>query len=85
MKETLRRGFAKMRGFAGAFLLMEEPLFRKSDALSPSAPVKGQSGRTKWQDKRQDKRQEEQKEEQKEERRRSRIGIRPLPREGREL
>lgn len=81
MKETLRRGFAKMRGFAGAFLLMEEPLFRKSDALSPSAPVKGQSGRTKWQDKRQ----EEQKEEQKEERRRSRIGIRPLPRAGREL
>ena len=77
MKETLRRGFAKMRGSAGAFLLMEEPLLRKSYALSPPAPAKGQSERTKWQDKRQ--------EEQKEERRRSGIGIRPLPRAGREL
>ena len=81
MKETLRRGFAKMRGSAGAFLLMEEPLLRKSYALSPPAPAKGQSERTKWQDKRRDKRQEEQKEE----RRRSGIGIRPLPRAGREL
>ena len=80
MKETLRRGFAKMRGSAGAFLPMEEPLLRKSYALPP-APAKGQSERTKWQDKRRDKRQEEQKEE----RRRSGIGIRPLPRAGREL
>ena len=45
VKETLRRGFAKMRGSAGAFLLMEEPLFWKSYALSPPAPAKGQSGR----------------------------------------
>lgn len=45
VKETLRRGFAKMRGSAGAFLPMEEPLLRKSYALSPPAPAKGQSGR----------------------------------------
>lgn len=73
MKETLRRGFAKMRGSAGAFLLMEEPLLRKSYALDACSCERTE---------RQDERQEEKKEEQKEERRRSRIGIRPLPRAG---
>ena len=81
VKETLRRGFAKMRGSAGAFLLMEEPLLLYRRLILRKDKAKGQSERTKWQDKRRDKRQEKQKEE----RRRSRIGIRPLPRAGREL